>query len=92
MEEKRRMPHNLTLSQRERCSFSGVNDVISFDEQEAVMNTDLGGLVISGHDLHVTSLSVDTGEISLEGKIDAVRYMDKAVRKAGESLWQRIWK
>lgn len=90
--EKKRGSHKLSLLMRKSCSLTGVTDVISFDEQEVVLETELGTMILTGVELHVTGLSLDTGEVSLEGRVDSIRYMDGSMKKSGESLWKRLWK
>lgn len=90
--DKKRNSHKLSLLMRRSCSLTGVTDVISFDEQEVVLETELGAMILTGEELHVTGLSLETGEVSLEGRVDAIRYMDGSMKKSGESLWKRLWK
>lgn len=91
MEEKK-PSHKLTLIMRKSCSLTGIVDVVSFDEQEVVLETELGSMIICGEELSVTSLSLETSEVSLSGKIDSIKYIDSSVGKPGESLWKRLWK
>lgn len=90
--ERKRGSHKLSLLMRRSCSLTGVTDVISFDEQEVVLETELGAMILTGEELHVTGLSLETGEVSLEGRVDSIRYTDGSMKKSGESLWKRLWK
>lgn len=90
--EKRRGSHKLSLLMRRSCSLTGVTDVVSFDEQEVVLETELGTMILTGEELHVTGLSLETGDVSLEGRVDSIRYMEGSMKKSGESLWKRLWK
>ncbi len=90
--EKKRGSHKLSLLMRRSCSLTGVTDVVSFDEQEVVLETEQGTMILTGEELHVTGLSLETGEVSLEGRIDALRYMDGSMKKSGESLWKKLWR
>lgn len=62
--------HKLTLSNRRTAGITGVSDVISFDISEVLLETDMGMLKIQGADLHVNRLTLEKGEIDLEGRID----------------------
>jgi sporulation protein YabP len=90
--EQKRNSHKLSLFMRRSCQLTGVTDVISFDEQEVVLETELGAMIITGEELHVTGLSLDTGEVSVEGRVDSIRYVEGGMKKTGESLWKRLWK
>lgn len=72
--DKTNLPHSLVLDERERLSVSGVSDVTSFDENAVVAETSLGVLVIHGEGLHIERLSLDTGELVLEGEVSSLEY------------------
>ncbi len=69
--------HSLILEGRKRLSVSGVTDVDSFDENTVLLYTNMGELTVKGSDLHVNDLSVTSGEMNIEGDIQAVIYGDK---------------
>ncbi len=77
------MPHNLVLEDRKLLTVSGVSDVDSFDEETVVVFTDLGELTIRGSDLHINRLSVEVGELSVEGNISALIYSDEVPKSGG---------
>ena len=83
-------PHLLTLDARSKLGISGVEEVESFDEQEIVMRTAAGGLVVTGEGLSVSRLSVDSGDVSVSGRIDALRYEDPAEER--RSLWAKLFR
>lgn len=66
--------HRLELAGREHLLVSGVEDVERFDETGIVMSTTAGLLVITGEDLHIGKLSLDGGELSVDGRIDSLSY------------------
>ena len=75
--------HNAILENRQRLQLSGVTDVDSFDEQNITVLTDMGELSVRGSELHIEKLSTDTGEMSVEGKIDALIYTDDDPHQGG---------
>ncbi len=77
------MPHNLVLEDRRMLTVSGVSDVDSFDEETVVVFTDLGELTIRGANLHINRLSVEVGELTVEGKIAALIYSDDTPKNSG---------
>ena len=85
--------HRLVLSDRHTGSVTGVNDVVSFDENAVVLDTDMGLLTIKGKELHVSRLTLEKGEVDIEGTIDSMVYSsNEALRKSGESLFTRLFK
>lgn len=78
-------PHNCILEDRKRLSVSGVNNVESFDEETIVAATDYGDLTIKGQKMHITKLSLEIGELAIEGEIFSLGYSE-AVEKGGSFL------
>jgi sporulation protein YabP len=93
MEEKLGLSHKLELYNREKGTVTGVLDVISFDENTIVLDTELGLLTIKGKDLHVSRLSLEKGELDLEGHADSLVYSsNEGYRKSNQSLLSRLFK
>lgn len=85
--------HKLILSNRRTSTITGVTDVISFDITEVLLETEQGMLMIKGADLHVNRLTLEKGEIDLEGRIDSIAYSELAsFQKKGESVLGRLFK
>ena len=83
---------NLLLENRNKLSISGVLDVISFDYQIVIVETDLGLLTVKGDNLRINKLSLDTSEVIIEGEILSLSYSQKDLEKKGESLLSKIFK
>lgn len=77
------VPHNLVLEDRRLLTVSGVSDVDSFDEETVVVFTDLGELTVRGSNLHINRLSVEVGELTVEGNIAALIYSEDAPKSGG---------
>lgn len=75
--------HRLELTGRERLTVSGVEDVERFDETGIIMSTSAGTLVVTGEDLHIGKLSLDGGELHVDGRIDSVTYEDQGSGRSG---------
>ena len=82
-EKKITLPHNIVMEDRKRLTATGVCDVSSFDEQTIVAETDMGGLSVKGNDLRITRLSLDIGELMIEGEIDALVYSESKTKSGG---------
>ena len=80
-------PHELRLENRARLSVNGVREGESFDEESVVLHTTKGGLVIRGQQLHLQTLSIDGGQVAVDGTVDAMSY-EEAQRKGG--LFSRL--
>ncbi len=84
------LPHNVIIEGRKKLSVSGVDDVESFDENEVIMSTAQGILFIRGSSLRIEKLSLDSGDVVLEGVIDKLEYEDDV--KASGGLFSRLFK
>ena len=86
-------PHKLMLTNRRTCTISGVNDVLSFDVNEILLETEQGMLMIKGNELHVSRLSLDKGEVDIDGSVDSLTYSETTgYASKGESLLSRLFK
>ena len=74
MEDKKLANHEVVLLNRERLTVDGIINVESFDEHEAILETEAGVLEIRGRQLHVKELNVDVGSLIIEGFIQSLEY------------------
>jgi len=79
-------PHRVTLEGREKLIVSGVEDVDRFDENEIVMNTAEGALIVTGENLHIGKLSLDGGELHVDGRVETLSYEDAGGARGGGLL------
>ena len=85
--------HKIMLTNRRTCIINGVSDVLSFDEHEILLETDQGMLTLKGSDLHVSRLTLDKGEVDIDGKIDSMIYSDgSGYTNKSESLLSKLFK
>ena len=84
---------NVILENREKLTISGVLDVLSFDDQIVILETELGLLTVKGDNLRINKLSLDTTEVIVEGTIFSLSYSEKNLdKKSAGSLIGRIFK
>lgn len=85
--------HKIMLTNRRTCTINGVSDVLSFDIHEILLETDQGMLMIKGDDLHVNRLTLDKGEVDIDGKIDSLTYSEgSGSGNKSESLLSKLFK
>lgn len=68
--------HKLSMSGRRKCALTGVKDVLSFDLHEILLETEQGMLLVKGDDLHVSRLTLEKGEVDIDGKLDSFTYSE----------------
>jgi len=89
-DKKAEQPSNIILENRKKLTVSGVRNVESFDENSVVLCTTKGNLCIKGNNLSIDKLTIDGGELSVEGCIDSLNYTASKVSK--NFSWNKLFK
>lgn len=86
--------HKLNMTGRKKCVLTGVKDVLSFDIHEILLETEQGMLLIKGDDLHVSRLTLEKGEVDIDGKLDSFTYSDSGADNGQKtnSLLSRLFR
>ncbi len=74
MTEDMSLPHKLALNGRKNLTMSGVTEVVRFDEETVVLKTSQGLLSVHGQNLQLKNLSLEGGQVAVDGTIDALIY------------------
>ena len=89
MEERQAVQnHSLILKNRNTLQLSGVTDVISFDSVQIILETCAGMLLVKGTQLHMSRLTVEQGEVNIEGNVDSLTYSDSHKEASKQ---ERLW-
>ena len=74
----------ISLIDRARLTISAVEDVMSFDDNSIILQSSFGSIAVDGKNLRITALSVETGELFIEGEIGGVLFFEPdAPKKRG---------
>ncbi|MBR1422354.1 MAG: sporulation protein YabP [Ruminococcus sp.] len=73
--------HNMILENRNKLFLTGINEILQFDETQLRMFTELGELRIKGSGLHISDMSVESGELNVEGRINSMTYENNRTKK-----------
>jgi len=95
MTEQKKAPsrHRVIMEHRESVSIMGVLDVVAFDEACVVADTEQGVIVVKGENLHVSVLSLENGQLDLDGTIDSITYDEpKYSAKAKGALLSKLFR
>ena len=94
MEElKRNNFQNIVLENREHLTLTGIIDVFSFDDQIIIIETELGLLTITGEDLKISKLNLETSDFVVDGKIDTISYSTESLtNKKQKGILNKIFK
>ena len=80
--------HAITIENRKNVRISGISEVSSYDATAVVVESDCGRLVIQGGDLHIGSFDQASGNLLLEGNIEALQYIDS--RPKSDSFFAKL--
>ena len=83
---------NIILENREKLSISGVIDVLSFDDQIVILETELGLLTVKGENLRINKLSLDTADVVIDGEIYNLGYSEKEINQKSNGLLGKIFR
>lgn len=82
---------NIIIENRKRLFLSGVTDTESFNEESVTLYTNCGKLNIKGQNLHISKLSVESGDVAIEGDVVSISYSEEKSTK-NESFFSRLFK
>lgn len=92
-EAKKNPRHEIMMFNRKKLEISGVLNVESFDSEEFLLETECGFLCIKGQNLHMKNLSLETGQVSIEGYVRDLGYTDENQGGSkGKGLMGRLFK
>lgn len=84
--------HKIILTGRKSALISGVLDVLSFDTKEVLLETEMGILLLKGDDLHVNRLTLEKGDVDLDGRIDSIAYSENNHLKGEDGFLKKLFK
>jgi sporulation protein YabP len=84
--------HNITVRGRKQVDITGVKQVESFDNEEFLLETELGFLAIRGDNLHIKNLDVEQGIVSVEGKVYDLVYLDQQQNEKAKGFFGKLFK
>ena len=74
MDNQPQLPHKLTLNERRQLTMTGVTEVVSFEDSAVVLQTSLGTLIVQGRELQLKTLSLEGGQVAVDGSVTALIY------------------
>lgn len=77
---------------RSSISISGVNKIVSFDDEEFLMDTSMGNLRILGEGLELLKLDTNDGNVKIKGKINSFTFIDGKVKNKEDGLIAKLFK
>ena len=85
--------HNINITGRKNITITGVKKIDSFDDNEFMLETNMGYLLIKGNNLEIIKLDTYQGDVAIKGKIDSLNYLEYSNKKEKkESMLNKLFK
>jgi sporulation protein YabP len=84
--------HDVVMRGRRLLDITGVRQVESFDNEEFLLETNMGFLAIKGQNLQMKNLDVDKGIVSIKGKIFDLVYLDEQSGEKAKGFFSKLFK
>ena len=84
--------HNITINERKNIVITGVKKIESFDDEEFLLETSMGFLIIKGSSLEIIKLDTYQGNVSIKGKINSVNYLESNKKEKEENMFTKLFK
>lgn len=85
--------HTITMTERKNIVITGVKKIESFDDEEFLLETTMGFLIIKGETLEIIKLDTYQGNVSIKGKVNSMQYVEnKASKPKEESVFNKLFK
>lgn len=82
----------LMLENRKKLTINGVIEVVNFNENQILLNTDVGTMVVKGKELKMNKLDVQNGDVVITGKVDSFVYTSDKIRAKKDSIISRLFR
>ena len=84
--------HNVTINERKNIVITGVKKIESFDDEEFLLETSMGFLIIKGSSLEIIKLDTYQGNVSIKGKINSVNYLESNKKEKEDTMFSKLFK
>lgn len=84
--------HSISITERKNIVISGVKKIDSFDDEEFLLETTMGFLIIKGSALEIIKLDTYQGNVSIKGKVNSVNYLENNKKEKEENMFSKLFK
>lgn len=84
--------HHVRIDNRKEIEINGVKEIDSFDNEEFLLETTMGYLIIRGENLQLINLNVDEGIVQIKGKLYEFMYVDEHYEEKAKGIFSRLFK
>lgn len=85
--------HSITINERKNIMITGVKKIESFDDEEFLLETNMGYIMLKGSELEIMKLDTYQGNVSIKGRVNSFSYMEASGKKEKEdSMFSKLFK
>lgn len=84
--------HELKINDRREIFLTGIKKITSFDNEEFLMESNMGVILLKGHDLEILKLDTHDGNVKIKGKIVSFAYLDGETKQNNEGFFTKLFK
>ncbi len=84
--------HQISMSERKSIAISGIKKIISFDDEEFLLESVMGVILLKGNSLEIIKLDTSDGNVSIKGNINGINYIDENINKNKENFFVKLFK
>ncbi len=84
--------HNITMTDRKNITITGVKKIDSFDNEEFLMDTSMGYIIIKGEGLEIIKLDTFQGTVSIKGKVNSLEYVESGKKEKEDGVFSKLFK
>ena len=85
--------HGISLLERKNLVITGIKKIENFDNEQFLLETVMGFIVIKGENLELIKLDTLQGNVSIKGIVNSISYVDELAKKDKDnSIISRLFK
>ncbi len=84
--------HQLQINERKQIMLTGIKKIVSFDNEEFLMESNMGMILLKGSELEIVKLDTHDGNVSIKGQIDSFSYMDDNKKSKDNGFIAKLFK
>lgn len=84
--------HNVTMTDRKNIMITGLKKIDSFDNEEFLMDTSMGYVMLKGEGLEIIKLDTFQGTVSIKGKVNSFQYMENRKKEKEDGVFNKLFK
>ncbi|MBO1004448.1 sporulation protein YabP [Pseudogracilibacillus auburnensis] len=84
--------HNVRINNRKEMEINGVKEIDSFDNEEFLLETNMGYLIVRGQNLQLKNLNVEEGLVQIKGKVYELTYVDEHQQEKAKGLFSKLFR